>query len=461
MPKARPETSERSDTADTIRPRMRGKNQPKRALSPSVALVLVASCAAVSWGILTSLGWIGRPEAIQLRIATGPVGGVYYPLGRAFADALRSHFPAASIEVRSTAGSRENMRLLRDGDVDLAFAQDDTPLTPSARSIAVLHEEVMHVLVRRDDQLRVAGIGDLRGLRIALGESGSGSEVAARNMLAHFGIGAEDFEAVALPPREIHARFVDGSIDAAFVLSAMPAAAVDESCRAEVARLLTIGDGTPGTTAADGLAAVDPRFHKTLIPALAYGPRQSAAIHTVGVHAVLLCTPNLDEDLVTTITRILFQSRARLAESHPVAYQLHDRFDSELLRYPPHQGAIAYYRRNEPAFVVEYAETIGLCITIMIGIASGGAALRQWMRRRRKERIDLYYQRVIDATVGLSTATESRLLEMLDALEQLRRAAFADLVREKLTSNESFTIFQDFVAAEVEVISNRLERMRA
>ena len=78
------------------------------------------------------------------------------------------------------------------------------------------------------------------------------------------------------------------------------------------------------------------------------------------------------------------------------------------------------------------------------------------MRRRKKNRIDGYYVETVELTADLSGASDESLKEAHGALLGLRQKAFADLVAEKLDANESFTIFQDYLASERAAVEARI-----
>ena len=124
---------------------------------------------------------------------------------------------------------------------------------------------------------------------------------------------------------------------------------------------------------------------------------------------------------------------------------------------PYHQGAAAYYERSQPPFLVEYAEAISLGLTLLVGLYSGSIALREWMRRRKKNRIDSYYVETVELTADLSGASIESLRKAHGALLRLRQKAFADLVAEKLDANESFTILQDHINSELATIESAIE----
>src|SRR3954470_19855812 len=64
-------------------------------------------------------------EKINLSIATGGTGGVYYPLGGGLANILSKTIPGMSATAEVTGGSVDNMRLIGTGKPYIAFTQTD------------------------------------------------------------------------------------------------------------------------------------------------------------------------------------------------------------------------------------------------------------------------------------------------------------------------------------------------
>src|SRR5262249_60887081 len=62
----------------------------------------------------------------SIAILTGSTSGVYYPLGNAIAAIFLKTIPGARSNVQVTQGSVENLKLLEDGDGELAFSLGDS-----------------------------------------------------------------------------------------------------------------------------------------------------------------------------------------------------------------------------------------------------------------------------------------------------------------------------------------------
>ena len=79
---------------------------------------LIAACAALA---LPATG----AEQINLSIATGGTGGVYYPLGGGMANVFSKHIPGVQATAEVTGGSVDNMRLIGTGKSYIALTQAD------------------------------------------------------------------------------------------------------------------------------------------------------------------------------------------------------------------------------------------------------------------------------------------------------------------------------------------------
>jgi TRAP transporter TAXI family solute receptor len=363
--------------------------------------------------------------------------------------------------VRETEGSRENMALLARGEVDLAILQSDTESDPSVRLITPLFDEALHVLLAGPVAGQVSRIGDLAGRRVSLGPAASGTRQVAERILDHFEV--QPSEDLALDPAEAAARLETGEIDALFALTAMPSPAVAAVASRGRVRFLSLGDAQERGSEADGLALVFPRLHATTIPRGTYGTVPREPVRTVGVRAQLVGRHDLAESLVLEMTATLFSRRGRLNDTS------HDLSFGDLLSesYTPgsgglayHPGAVAYYERFRPPFIVEYAEPLSLGLTLLVGFWSAALAIRGWVRRTRKNRIDAYYIEVVRGAPDLGRAARGELLERRDRLVKVRERAFTDLVAERLEANESFVIFQNQVDGELASIQRRLAGMR-
>jgi TRAP transporter TAXI family solute receptor len=429
---------------------------------PILAIVatLVALVVVVG-GVLGYRSLSGDDTRREIVIATGPETGTYHALGRALGRVLEATGVVQSAKVRATEGSVANMELIGsvESGVDLAFVQSDTPASTRARLVAPLYDEVLHILVSTVWAGDIRSLDDLRGRRVALGPEGSGTRQLSKRVLEHFGVDVG--EDLALSPGETSAGLIDGSVHAAFVLNAIPARMVADLAEADAVRFLSLGDAQEYGNEADALALVFPSIRGTTIPRSTYVRLPKRPVRTIEVSAMLIARSDLDPNLVRSIAATVFENRSGAGGLEGadlvVARRIREDYRPGAVAIPFHQGAIAYYHREEPPFFVEYAEAISLGLTLLVGVYSSYIALREWMRRRMKNRIDAYLLEVEGQTGNLVSLSLDDLIEHRDALEQLRHRAFSDLVSERLLADESFTILQNHLRDELAAVKARIQ----
>ncbi len=396
-----------------------------------------------------------RPRA-TLRISGGPPGGTYDALARGLGEVLARALAPLEVGVLQSAGSRENVERLERGECDLAFVQNDTQGAPSARALAVLYEEVLHLLV--DPALPLTGVEELAGRSVSLGPAGSGTEALALSVLECFALRPDEIRARSMSPEESLAALADPNqdLDAAFLLSALPSEAVIQACDAGHARLVSLGraDLPAGSGVVDAIATAHPFYRAARIPVRMYGEHPRQPLATISVTALLAAPEGLEADLAQDVTELLFARRADLARSHPVALRFRERHSPDEVQLPFHAGALAHYLRDDPPLVVAYAEVIGLVVSFAAALFSLLFAWAARMRQRDKDRIDEYYKK-LESVAARIQAESVPLLDLRAELYSIRHEAFERLINEKVQANESFLIFQNYLRALLDEIDTR------
>ncbi|MEM6673323.1 MAG: TAXI family TRAP transporter solute-binding subunit [Planctomycetota bacterium] len=400
----------------------------------------------------------------ELVIATGPEAGTYHALGTALETLLEKKGIVDDVKVVSTAGSVENMAGLRGGSrFDIAFVQGDTPPVAGARLLTTLHREALHVLVSRDAAGTVDSIDDLTGRPVVVGPRNSGTQQLAVKTLDHFDV--KPSEKLELTPKEASDALDRGEVDAVFFLTSVPSAGITTLAARGGFSFLSLGDSQLAGNEADALALVLPSVEAFIIPRATYRMLPASPTATVAVPALLVAREELDVDLVKEITEAVLVHQCGAdhldGEARVIAQGISESFEPAASPIPYHPGAASYYSREQPPFMVEYAEAISLGLTLLVGLYSAYVTLREWARRRRKNRIDRYLVRVEQLTAHLDDQSLEELLAHRDDLDTLRRRAFSDLVKEKLVADESFTIFQNHLRDEFAAVEARIKEMGA
>ena len=414
-----------------------------------VAMVIGALVAGLGVQSASLIGALSK-QPVEMRIGTGGEGGTYFPLGRGLAAVFNRVLPdRIRAEAITTAGSTDNLERLYAGDVNAAIVQNDASVRPVVRAIAPLYPEVLQIVVRHE----IENLTDFIGRKAAAGPENSGTDKLVGRVLDHFGMSGYAETLIHCDTTEAIQRFMQGELDAVFIVSGLKSPAVEQLLATGKATLLSLGDPSIVGSALDGLRISHPFLTRSVIPARTYGVHPKSAVGTVAVQAVLVTRVDMDDGLIQAITETLFDNRVALMEAHRVATHLTEQFDPAALQAPLHKGAARYYRRDAPPFFVQYAELMSLVLSLVLVIGSALIALSRWVQRRKKDRIDVYYLEIRDVMKRWETG-QATSRGAASELIALRTRAFEDLVSERLSADASFTIFQDYVTSEL----HKLER---
>jgi len=385
----------------------------------------------------------------EIVLGTGVPGGTYFGLGEGIAALLDRELEGISVVSVPTEGSTDNVDKLRRGEILFGFVQNDAEGDASLRTVARLYAEVLQVVVRRD--AGIEGPGDLVGRRVSVGPQGSGTERLFGKMLRHYGISEADYQPFHRGGEEAVEPLLRGEVDAAVFLAGLSTPAVRDLLKRGDVRLLPVVSGETDVAALEGLQHELTGVSATVVPAHIYGWEPAQPVPTLSVEALLVTRREVPDHLVRAVTRTLFENRFELTELASAASEMEELRDSRGLRFPLHPGAAGYYARNDPPFVVVYAEAISLGLTLLLGAGSGLLALREWSRRRRKNRIDAYYLEAesIPGAAGLSDAPESQRRLVIRRLMDLRRRSFAALVAERVDASTAFLILQNHLSQKI------------
>jgi hypothetical protein len=416
---------------------------PASSSDPSrlaVGLLVVFSLLLVA-GI--ALAAFDRLRVRRAVIAAGAPEGESYVLAAALVQVAERTYPNLRLELRATAGTDENLRLLESGEVQLATAQADVPVGPHAQAVAHLFADHFQLLVRPDRTVR--SFADLKGRRIALPRRG-GQYRSFVDIADHYGLKATDFIFIGVNEEDANARFRRGEADAAFRVRALGNPSLVGLAGDGRAELLAIAQGA-------AMQLRHPAFEPAVIPQGTYRgdpPLPEADLATVKVDRTLLARTDADPEAVRMLTEILHAHRHALAEAIPEDFA-EVRPLLATIRRPPvenglgpplHPGAVAYYDRDQPSFVQQNADYLALLLTVLLLVWSWIAQFARRLERGRKDAADAYSRETVALLKQARTSQDPAHLEQLsDRLLGLLTEAVADLDREAIPE-ESFQSFR-------------------
>lgn len=177
-----------------------------RIYAPVIAVALI--------GFFVAFMLMDPAPPKSIRFAAGAPGGAYHAYAEEYQHLLAEQ--GIEVELVDTAGSIENLALLKEGAVDVALVQGglaDPEAEAQLNSIGGLFEEPFWVFVRKG--VAANTFGDLRGARMSIGPEGSGTRALATTLQRDFGGEWPSGARQTLPTRDAEAALLAGHIDAA------------------------------------------------------------------------------------------------------------------------------------------------------------------------------------------------------------------------------------------------------
>ena len=315
-----------------------------------LALVLALTMTAAAFGALADE---------YLMFSTGGTTGTYYAFGGEIAALLTSKIDGLEVTAQASGGSKANILAITEGEAQLGWTQNDVmsyayqgtedfggkPVETFA-AIAAIYPEVVHLVVAKDSG--ITKVEDLKGKNVGVGAVGSGVYFNAVQILEIAGMTLNDIVPHYLSFAESAESFQNRQVEAFFVVSAFPnASIVDVALKRPVSILTFEGDQLAQLQAKYTYYVTD------TIPAGTYEGLEADVV-VPAISAVLVASNELDEDLVYSITKTLFEGKDELTNAKKAYISV----ENAVLGVPTstsdaangvtggtfHPGAVKYYK---------------------------------------------------------------------------------------------------------------------
>lgn len=331
----------------------------RSALSGAVRALAIAAL------LITGAGAGQAEEEIRyFTIGTAGIGGTYFPLAGDIANAISNPpgslgceeggscgVPGLIAVAQSSHGSVSNVSAIIEGGLNSGFSQSDVAYWAYSgtgtfegrepmrdlRVIAALYPEHVHLIASKASG--IASVADLKGKRVSLDKTDSGTYPDALLVLEAFGLSEESLAVEHFKPEDAAAALREDRIDALFFVGGYPAPAISELAETTEIVLVPIKGGQ-----VDGMLREHSFFARDAIPDEAYPG--VAGVDTIAVGAQWLTRLELEEDLIYQITRALWNPATRklLDVGHAKGASVTRQTALDGIGIPLHPGAERFYR---------------------------------------------------------------------------------------------------------------------
>jgi TRAP transporter TAXI family solute receptor len=293
-------------------------------------------------------------EKINLSIATGGTGGVYYPLGGGMANVLSKAVPGMAATAEVTGGSVDNLKLIGTGKPYIALSMTDAALDAykgedkfkgqktDVRTLMVLYPNRMHVV--SIEGTGVNSMKDLKGKRVSTGSPGSATEVMAFRVIEAAGLDKDkDMKRERLGVAESVNAIKDKKIDAFFWVGGLPTAAVTDLAATPGVKIKMIDH-------AETVAPMNKKYGnlyvQDVIPKSTYAG-MTADNKQATVMNILVSNANLSDQTAYNIVKTIFDKRDDLIAVHKESMNF--KFENQKTASSPipwHPGALKYFNEK-------------------------------------------------------------------------------------------------------------------
>ena len=307
--------------------------------------------ATLAVGAAMIAGAAFAQQGLNIAIATGGTGGVYYPLGGGMANVLSKHVPGVQASARVTGGSVDNLKLIGsqqsevalvmvDAAVDALKGEDKFKGNPvEVRTLMVLYPNRMHVV--SIEGTGIEKMADLKGKRVSTGSPGSATEVMAFRLIEAAGLDKDkDMRRERLGVAESVNALKDRKIDAFFWVGGLPTAAVTDLGATPNVKIKMIDH-------ADTVEKMNKKYDNLyttgVIPAKTY-PGQDKDNPIAVVQNILVANAKMSDKVAYDIVKTFIEKRDELVAVHAEAESI--KLENQSPKNSPipwHPGAVKYF----------------------------------------------------------------------------------------------------------------------
>ncbi len=304
------------------------------------------SSAALCLAAATALS--APAAAAEMRLMTGPQGGVWVPLGGQLKDMWEKAVPGLSVQSLPGAGIA-NVRAIEDGKAEVGFGNSISTVDGLAGNapfpkkhenicnIASLYPQYFQMLVPADSGIKT--VKDLKGKAITTQPRGNTGELITGQLLKVHGMSYSDVKVSFVSYTDSVEQVKDGHAQAFTLGTAIPSGAVMDLASARDIRLLDLSADL------DGMRKLNPGYTLVTVPKGTY-PKQAEDVKVIGYATHVVASCKLPADQVYAMTKAIADNVPALAATSKTMAGLTPQIMAEDVGVPFHPGAARFYKEK-------------------------------------------------------------------------------------------------------------------
>ena len=286
-----------------------------------------------------------------VRMASGPSGGSWYPLGAKIMQVMEENIDGISTS-NTSGGGISNVLSVNGGDMEVGFSYAHTTANgyngvgkfnkeqKNVRHFATLYGSMFQVAVRADSDIKT--FADMKDKNISPGKAKWTGTAFAESILGHYGI---TFDSIRENGGTVHhvgytesvALMKDGHIDVFMAATNMPQASFLELEQSPGIRFI----GLPKADQ-EAIIAANPGYIEGTMPTGVY-QSVSEDLNSMGIVVNMVVHKDLSEDLVYNMCKVFWANHGTFAEVKSVWNRVKLEQALDGVAIPVHPGAQKCY----------------------------------------------------------------------------------------------------------------------
>lgn len=290
----------------------------------------------------------GAAQAQQVRLMTGPQGGVWVPLGGALKNMWEKAIPGLSVQTMPGAGIA-NIRGVDEGKADVGFGNSISSVdgingvapfpqkVTKVCQLANLYPQYFQMVALASSG--VNGVADMKGKTIAVQPRGNTAEAISQHIL----------KAVGMSYENVKVSFVNSYTDAASMLkdgqaqvftlgTTIPASSVMDVAAGRDIRLVPVNNDIVAA-----MKKINAGYAKGVIKAGTY-PKQDKDVDAIVYSAHLVVSCAMPADQVYTMVKTMVANLPDMVAINKAMAGLTPKMMAEDIGVPFHPGAVKFYK---------------------------------------------------------------------------------------------------------------------
>jgi len=290
----------------------------------------------------------GAAQADQVRLMTGPQGGIWVPLGGQLKDIWEKTVPGMQVQSLPGAGVA-NVRAIETGKAEVGFGNTITsadaikgnpPFNAPHKdvcNVASLYPQYFQAVVLADAGIN--SVKDIKGKALTTQPKGNTGELITQNLLQVYGMSYSDVKASFVSYTDSATQMKDNQAQMFTLGTGIPAASIMDIAAGRDIKLLDMSD------ALEGMKKINPGYTLLEVPAGTY-PKQDKPVKVIGYATHIVASCKLPEDAVYKMTKAIHDNVASLAATSKAMTGLTPKQMAEDVGVPFHPGAAKFYKEQ-------------------------------------------------------------------------------------------------------------------